>query len=607
MKKKRCLGLLLSVLLLALLSGCGKTGGPAAKRERVTVAFWGDQLTERYAAYLQERFPEVDFIFYAATNSADFYRFKEERGDLPDILTVRRFALRDVADWRGSLMDLSTTGLVDNFSQTYLRSYTYEDGTVNWLPTCAEVDGLMAGKNLLEDNGLTVPASYQEFVELCAALAGRGVQPFRADFNEDYTCMELLQGLSVEQLTSFEGREWRREYESGETSRLSEEVWLPVFERMAEFIRYAGITPDSMENSTGSLYAALEAGETAMIRGTPGELAQYGLTEKAVMLPYLGEDEGNSWYLTYPIFQMAAKAVEDPDRRQLILDIMAAMLDEEGLRHAAGSQDMIPYNRNVGLSLSPLLEDMLPCIYGNRLYIRLASADMFRASGQVVRGMIDGRYPDARAALNAFNDLMDGETQAAERTVSIETGYPYAFDPEHGSQAASAVMNTLREELGTDLLIGQSINVAGNIMAGDYTESELQFLTIGESEDILLCGMTGEQLWRYLEYLLSTPEKRGSVANDSTLYVSSGFEMELEKTEDGYALKQLTVNGQALDRAAVWSVAVLGSEASMQRDALASAGVTEYQKAGTPFQQILADRLAGGAQLAAPTDYIVLR
>ena len=52
--------------------------------------------------------------------------------------------------------------------------------------------------------------------------------------------MEILQGLSVSCLTSQAGREWRQRYESGQTDELSEDVWLPVFERMLDFIGYAG-------------------------------------------------------------------------------------------------------------------------------------------------------------------------------------------------------------------------------------------------------------------------------------------------------------------------------------------------------------------------------
>ena len=123
---------LLVLVLAALLAGCGKEDGAKSKaedgREQVTIAFWGDQLTEQYGEYLQETFPDVNFTFYAATNSTDFYRFKESLDDLPDILTVRRFALRDVSDWKDSLMDLSGTELANTYHPSYLRSYTYNDG-----------------------------------------------------------------------------------------------------------------------------------------------------------------------------------------------------------------------------------------------------------------------------------------------------------------------------------------------------------------------------------------------------------------------------------------------------------------------------------------------
>ena len=176
-------------------------------------------------------FRSVDFVFYTATNSSDFYRFKERQGDLPDILTLRRFSLNDVADWKDSLADLSDSGLTAAFPQSYLRSYTYSDGTVNWLPVCGEIDSILVNKTLLEENGIGVPRSCEEFAEACSALRQRGIRPFRSNFAADYTCMEILQGLSASCLSSQEGREWRQLYESGRTDRLSEEVWLPVFQR----------------------------------------------------------------------------------------------------------------------------------------------------------------------------------------------------------------------------------------------------------------------------------------------------------------------------------------------------------------------------------------
>ena len=608
-RMSRRAGVLLTLAALLLLAGCsgnGQRDGP--KGETVTIALWSDQLTEGYGQYLQKTFPGVDFQFYVATNSADFYRFKEQAEDLPDILTLRRFSLNDVSPWRDALADLSDSELANTFPQAYLRSYTYSDGTVNWLPACGEIDSILVNRSLLEENGLDVPANYQEFLDVCAALREKGIRPFRSNFGADYTCMEVLQGLSASRLASQEGREWRQLYESGQTDQLSGEVWLPVFQRMLDFLDQAGLGPADLEGSTADLFTAYQNRECAMIRATCGEAGFYGVGAESVMMPYYGDSPEDSWYLTYPAFQVAAsaRAEESPERKELIFSIMEAMLSQEGLRHVANGQNMIAYNRGVELERSPLLSGAGPLLEANQLYIRLASSDMFSASQKVVQGMLAGTYTDARSAFDAFNEAMGGGGAEATAAARIETGYAYAFEPGGGSPAASAVMNTLREELGTELLAGQSVNVAGNIAAGDYTREELDFLTMGESVDILLCTMTGEQLFHYLSSVLTASGRRGSVINDSALYVSSGFEMEVRKTEEGYVLEELRRDGGKLDRARTYSVALLGSELMMHGDLLAAAGITDYEEAETPFKQLVAERLAEGKQLVPPTDYITL-
>ncbi len=618
MRSRKWSGVLLAgMMLLSFLTGCGEKSADdrveskeQSQNEKVTIAFWSDQMTECYGKYLQDKFPNVEFEFYVATNSTDFYRFKKEHDNLPDILTVRRFALKDVASWRDSLMDLSDSELANSFYQFYLRNYTYDDGTVNWLPACAEIDSIIMNKTLFDENDIPVPANYQEFVAVCRKLSELGIRPFLSDFGADYTCMEILQGLSASQLTSQTGREWRQKYESGQTNQLSEEIWMPVFERMQEFIDYAGITKKDMEGNVDSVFEVYKNHQAAMVRGTGEEAVRYSIDRESLLMPYYGKTEEDNWYLTYPAFQVAAsaKAGETSERRQLILDIMEAMLNEEGLKHITGGQNMIAYNKNIELEPSSLLENLKPYVEDNRLYIRLASADMFSCSKTIVQGMITGEYPDARSAFEAFNAMMGKEKENAPVVAHIDNGYPYAFCADGGSQAASAIMNTLREEVGTELLVGQSINVAGDIAAGDYTEEELGFLTMGESPSILLCEMTGEQLYDYFRYILMTPGMRGSLINDSTLYVSSGFEMEIRRTDTGYELEKLTIDGGELDYAKSYSVAVLGNEVLMQKEALAAAGVMDYTKTEIPYKQIIIDRLASkGKQLAKPVDYITLR
>ncbi|MCM1523624.1 MAG: ABC transporter substrate-binding protein [Ruminococcus sp.] len=605
---KRFICLLLSAAVLAgAFSGCGAKAENV--RQRVTVALWSDQLTEQYGKFLQDSFPQADITFYVATNSADFYRFKDERGDLPDILTLRRFSLRDVAELRDSLMDLSGTDVAAGFNSSYLRSYTYEDGTVNWLPTCAEVDGIIINKTMLEENGLSVPSDYGEFVSVCRALTEKGISPFGSNFAADFTCMEMLQGLSAAALSSYEGRQWRQKYESGEINELSEEVWLPAFEKMAEFTELTGVGEDNLEISHEDMLARFANGEMAMTRGTGDEAARYSKDGmELVMAPYFGETEEDNLYLTYPAFQIAANASaeEDEERKKLILDIISVMLSEDGLRRIAANQNMVSYSSDIGIDLSPQMGQVQEYAGDGRLYIRLASADMFSVSQKIVQGMIRGEYGNARQAFGAFNAALAEERPAAVTAAHIDEGYEYAFDPEHGSRAASAVMNSVREATGTELLIAPAACTAGNIAPGDYTEEQLGFLTMGETIGVVTCQMTGDQLYRYVDYVLTARGKRGSVINDSTLYTSSGFEMEIEKTDGGYKLIRLTADGGEIDRSRTYSVTAVISIVLMLDDAMEAAGVTEMSFFGTSFKQIIVGRLSSGTPLAEPTDYIKL-
>ncbi|MCM1227961.1 MAG: ABC transporter substrate-binding protein [Clostridium sp.] len=606
MKKIICL-VLSAILLTGALTGCSNDN--KKERESVTIAFWSDQLTEQYGAFLRDKFPEVDFTFYVAMNSADFYRFKDDCGDLPDILTVRRFAMRDIADRKDSLMDLSDTELANAFPQSYLRSYTYEDGTVNWLPTCAEVDSIIVNKTLLEENGISVPKNYNEFIEACDSLSRNGIRPFMSNFDADYTCMEVLQGLSAAALSSQEGREWRQLYESAQTNSLSDDVWLPVFERMSDFIAHAGLGSSDLEISYDDVFELYSNGEIAMMRGTGNDAERYRTPEtESVLMPYFGDDENDNRYLTYPAFQIAASknAEETPERKQLILDIMAAMLSEDGLRKISANQNMVSYSSELEIDMSPSMDEVNLYAESNRLYIRLASSDMFSVSQHVVQGMIRGEYADAKAALDAFNAELAKDKSAAETAAHIDKSYSYEFDPNGGSEAASAVMNSVREELGTELLIAPSVYVAGNIAAGDYTEEELRFLTMGEGVSVIVSQITGEQLYKYVDYMLTTPEKRGSVINDSTLYVSSGFEMSVKKTDSGYELERLTVNGNELDKEKTYSAALLGNLALMMNDALKAAGITEYDESDDDYKRLLTERLIDGRQLSEPSKYIIV-
>ena len=616
---KKIVNLLVAFILLTLMvAGCGKQEKSASKavssngKEKVSIALWGNDLLENYTGYLVKKFPDVEFKFILATNSTDYYRYRNKHKDLPDIMTVRRFSMRDAVLLKDLLYDLSNTELAGTFYGTYLDSYTYSDGTINWLPACAVVDSIIANKSLFESNGIPLPTDYPSLLAAAQAFEAKGIKGLSADLAEDYTCMEFLQGFGSPQLTSMEGREWRQQYESGKTHQLSERVWLPIFERFFELKNKMGWTAEEAKFSNWYPKKQFTEGRLAMYRGTGTDLELFIRgTDNNIMLPYLGNSQKENWFLTYPAFQVAAskKGMESPKRRKLILEIMAAMLNQDGQNNINRGNNMVPYNKNVKLELMPSLENLKPYIRDNKMYIRLASNEMFKVSRIVVHKILKGELKTPQQAFDAFNEELKKDSVQEPIVVKLDTPYSNDFTPEHGNQAASAVMNTVRKLVGSDLLFVQACYASGSVYAGEYTQKELSYLTHNDAAWPIVANMTGDQIYELVERTLAAKAGYGVICNDSTLYVSSGFEMELSRTkEDGYKLLKLTRNGQDLDRKDKYSILLMGDRGWSKGLVINQMGIKDYTYDVEKCYKYLYRHLAENkGKLEKPTDYIRFR
>ena len=621
---KRITCFLLSLVMAAtMLVGCGNqstNGGTAGenstpraeKKEKVVVACWGNQMLDSYTQYLCDLFPQVEFEFVLATNSTDYYRFRQDHDDMPDILTVRRFALKDAVLLKDYLYDLSNTELANTYYGSYLDSYTYDDGSVNWLPTCAEVDGIIINKTLFDEYNVPIPTDYESFIAACEAFEAVGIRSFVSDFSADYTCMEVLQGASIPLLQSIEGRKWRQQYEGGAIREFSEEVWLPVFENFFDFREKVGLGAEDASYPNRTPKEMFSEGTAAMFRGTGADVISFPGRgqDEVLLLPYFGQTEQDSWYLTYPAFQIAAadRGMDDPEREKLILDIMTAMVNQQGQDHISYGKNMVPYKKDVTLELMPEMDNLKPYVDQNKLYIRLASNEMFRISKDVVQMILNDEVRTPKEALDAFNKELAGEEPGTEIVAHIGTGYSNDFTPEHGNQAASAIANTIRALSGADLVFMQSCYVASDIYSGDYSRNDLAYLAKNDGGWPGLMELTGDQIYTLVEVTLSMTGNRGAVCNDSTLYVSSGFEMDITKDDGGYTLNALTMNGRELDRSASYSFLIYGDRDWYMSKIMEEMGISKVDTTGPKAEEYLMQRIVEqGGQLEAPSDYIILR
>lgn len=619
---KRTLRRLLSafaalVIGLSVLTGCGtKTAENVEKQEdaqTIQVYLWTNNLYETYAPYIQSQLPDVNIEFIVGNNDLDFYKFLQENGGLPDIITCCRFSLHDAAPLKDSLMNLALTNEAGAVYNTYLNSFKNEDGSVNWLPVCADAHGFVVNRSLFEQYGIPLPTDYESFVSACQAFEKVGIRGFTADYTYDYTCMETLQGLSAAELTTTEGRKWRTAYsDPASTARvgLDDTVWPGVFERMAQFIQDTHLTADDLENTYDDVTGMFRNGEAAMYFGSSAGVKVFqdeGID--TIFLPFFSQN-GEKWIMTTPYFQIALNRdlEQDTARREKAMKVLNVMLSEEAQsRIVADGQDLLSYSQNVPLRLTEYMKDVRDVVEENHMYIRIASNDFFAVSKDVVSKMIAGEYT-AQQAYRAFNAQLLAEETPADDEIVLTSGKSCSnvFHANGGSASFSVMANTLRGVYGTDVLLATANSFTGSVLQADYNKKMAASMIMPNGLMSRQRTMTGAELKETVRAFVEGCEGGFVPFNRGSLPVVSGIAVEVKEAGGSYTLTGITQNGQPLGDDDTVTVTCLAAENQME--ALLASESGRSLDGDTWVKNRWRDHLSGGgAALAEPENYMTLR
>ena len=605
------------VMAVSLLAGCGtKTAEQVQEQEdaqTIQVYLWSTSLYETYAPYVQSQLPDVNIEFIVGNNDLDFYKFLQENGGLPDIITCCRFSLHDAAPLKDSLMNLAMTNEAGAVYNTYLNSFKNEDGSVNWLPVCADAHGFVVNRSLFEQYGIPLPTDSESFAAACQAFETVGIRGFTADYAYDYTCMETLQGLSAAELTTTAGRKWRTAYsDPANTARvgLDDTVWPGAFERMARFIQDTHLTAEDLEHTYDDVMNLFRNGEVAMYFGSSAGVKMFqdeGID--TIFLPFFSQN-GEKWLMTTPYFQIALNRdlEQDPARREKAMKVLNVMLSEEAQnRIVSDGQDVLSYSQNVPLRLTEYLKDARDVVEENHMYIRIASNDFFAISKDVVSKMIAGEYT-AKQAYRAFNVQLLAEDAPADEEIVLTSGKSYSnvFHKNGGNASFSAMANTLRGVYGTDVLIAAANSFTGSVLKADYTPKMAASMIMPNGLLAYQRAMTGAELKETVRAFVEGCEGGFVPFNRGSLPVVSGIAVEVKEASGSYTLTGITRNGKPLrddDTVTVTCLATAKQMAPLLADK--SAGFTggDQQVKSTWTEDVS----GGGAALAEPENYMTLR
>ena len=619
---KRTLHRMFSVLMalvmaVSLLTGCGTKSAEQVQKQEdaqtIQVYLWTTGLYENYAPYIQAQLPDVNIEFIVGNNDLDFYKFLQQNGGLPDIITCCRFSLHDAAPLKDSLMNLALTNEAGAVYNTYLNSFKNEDGSVNWLPVCADAHGFVVNRSLFEQYDIPLPTDYESFVSACQAFEKVGIRGFAADYAYDYTCMETLQGLSAAELTTTEGRKWRTAYsDPASTARvgLDNAVWPGAFERMEQFIQDTHLTADDLAQTYDDVMDLYRNGEVAMYFGSSAGVKKFqdeGID--TTFLPFFSQN-GEKWIMTTPYFQVALnrELEQDTARRSNAMKVLNVMLSEEAQnRIVADGQDVLSYSQNVPLRLTDYMKDVRTVVEENHMYIRIASNDFFAISKDVVSKMIAGEYT-AQQAYRAFNTQLLAEEAPAADEIVLTSGKSYSnvFHANGGSASFSVMANTLRGVYGTDVLLATANSFTGSVLQADYNKKMAASMIMPNGLMSRRRTMTGAELKETVRAFVEGWEGGFVPFNRGSLPVVSGIAVEVEEDNGSYTLTGITRNGQPLRDDDTVTVTCLATEKQMAALPASESGTSAGED--TWVKNTWRDHVSGGgAALAEPENYITLR
>jgi|GEM_PF-624387 len=275
----KCAGafLLTAALLSSLLFGCGaKTGAssayektddivtfeaPKKGRKIVRVGFGMNTDWKPLIDALNKQFPDRQFI----------YDFNAKAGISPSTEMVQRLVQENNYDllvanyWYAPLLgsDISGETFLENYLQTTLESIS-SDGHIYGIPLPMTAVGIYYNKDLFEANGWTVPASTDDFIELCIKIRSAGYTPYANCLKYEGQTTRTLEGMVYdEMLGSQKGMGWYSDLISGKATFTGYAE--PAF-RLAKTLFEEGIfSLDDFSASLTEQRTDFFTGKTAMI------------------------------------------------------------------------------------------------------------------------------------------------------------------------------------------------------------------------------------------------------------------------------------------------------------------------------------------------------
>ncbi len=545
----KCLsGLLVFCLIL---SGCATTDNTTSD-DPLTIYLWDTDLIKDLTPYFHEQFPDAEIEFIAGNNDTDLYSYLEEHGELPDIITVRRFSGSDATDLQPYLMDFTSYDVVSEYTTYSLQYYKNKDSSINWLPICGIPQTIIANQSLFEQYGLELPESYEDYVNVCKIFYENGIKPYSMDLAEDWSSHELIQAAGISELTSLEGLEWRSQAESDKKKiSFDDTMWESIFSNTQTLLNDSYFTQEDLNVDTEQAMQLFVSGQAAMFHGSPVHMkqCQEQMDANLVRIPYFSQTSKEGYIYMTPSLHIAfnKNLEKDSDKLDTALKVLDCMISQEGQTLIANGSSVISFNPNV----SSITDDMTGLedeINNNNYYIRYASQKSFDASFKAVSGLLTGSM-DVDQAYDTFKSVINQKDESETSSITFKKEYSLSLDEKNSRPAASSILTTIRKDQDATLALAPYYYFTSSIYKGKCTDNRLSLMIATKPNDSSLYKetMTGSEIKELVKDYLDGLEGEFCPSTKYELPIASGMKLVVKKKKSGFVLQDILVNGKSIE------------------------------------------------------------
>ena len=608
-KKKRYLAALVAGVLLAtaVLSGCGQSKKEISKNDdHLTVYLWENRLMKNIAPYIQEQFPDHDIEFIVGNNDTDLYSYFEEHGELPDIITVRRFSGTDAQDLQPYLMDFASYDVVSRYYSYALQYYKNSKDEIQWLPICGIPQTIIANKTLFDQYGIKIPENYEEYAQACQQFYDNGIKPYSLDLAEDWSAHEVIQTGAIGEFMSLDGIKWRSSAESASGDiAFDDALWERIFSETNTFLRDSHFTKEDISVDINTATQMFLEGKAAMFHGYPALMQDFQeqMDAELIRIPFFSQISDEAFINMTPSLNIAFnKDLEkDQEKLDLALDVLDCMISEEGQKLIADGSGVISLNIDVPSMMEDVsgLEDE---ISDNSVYIRYSAQKSFDASLEAVHGLLSGEM-DATQAYNVFRNVMNSKDTEEKATVNFEHKYSISLNDKNGRDAASSILTTIRKENDAQLAFSPYYYFTSSVYKGECAGSRVALMTAKNSDTSLyLAKINGKQIHELVSKYLTDSNDDFSVTDKYELPIASGMKIVIKDEENKFSLKDIIVNEKKLDEEKEYSILLTETTMSILKKINPECAIEQLND--TTLSSAWVAAMANGQQPSAPEDYI---